>query len=66
MSAALEQLQTRLRTLDEEISRAERELQQLAQAQGAGLAEIGQLLARVRALRSSRETITSTLSGADT
>lgn len=63
--AAAEQLQMRLRTLDEEISRAEQELQQLVETEGAGLAEIGQLLARLRALRSGRESISRSLSGVD-
>lgn len=65
METAHEQLQTRLRTLDEEISRAEQELQQLARAEGAGLAEIGQFLARVRALRSSRDSVARSLGEPD-
>lgn len=65
MAAAQEQLQVRLRTLDEEIRQTEGQLQHLVQSTDAGLAEIGQLLARVRALRSSRESVARSLGEPD-
>jgi hypothetical protein len=55
--AGVEQHSGRVPALDEEIERAEAELQLLVQSASAGIAEIGVLLARVRALHASRDAV---------